>query len=201
MIISHKHKFIFIKTLKTAGTSLEIFLSQHCGRRDVVTPIHPHVEPHRARNHNGFFNHIPASAVKKQLPLEVWNHYFKFCIERNPWDKTLSHYWMERFRATGELSFDSYLSKGEFPMNHPLYTDPKTSEVMVDRIVRYENLMDELGEIFLHLGIPFNGSLNANAKGDYRLDRRHYREVYTPEQRKIIENAFTSEISTHGYQF
>ncbi len=39
MIISHKHKFIFIKTRKTAGTSIEIFLSQFCGKNDILTPI------------------------------------------------------------------------------------------------------------------------------------------------------------------
>jgi len=39
MIISHKHKFIFIKTRKTAGTSIEIFLSQFCGKNDTLTPI------------------------------------------------------------------------------------------------------------------------------------------------------------------
>jgi len=39
MIISHKYKFIFIKTVKTAGTSLEIALSEYCDSNDVITPI------------------------------------------------------------------------------------------------------------------------------------------------------------------
>ena len=39
MIISHKHRFIFIKTRKTAGTSIEIFLSQFCDKDDILTPI------------------------------------------------------------------------------------------------------------------------------------------------------------------
>ena len=39
MIISHKHQFIFIKTKKTAGTSIEIALSQFCGEKDIITTI------------------------------------------------------------------------------------------------------------------------------------------------------------------
>jgi len=44
MIISHKNKFVFIKTKKTAGTSIEIELSRLCGDSDVITPITPNDE-------------------------------------------------------------------------------------------------------------------------------------------------------------
>ncbi|WP_206817284.1 sulfotransferase family 2 domain-containing protein [Chroococcus sp. FPU101] len=39
MIISHKHKYIFIKTQKTAGSSIEIFLSRFCSEDDIITPL------------------------------------------------------------------------------------------------------------------------------------------------------------------
>jgi len=39
MILSHQHRFVFIKGLKVAGTSVEIALSQICGPEDIVTPI------------------------------------------------------------------------------------------------------------------------------------------------------------------
>ena len=39
MLISHKHKFIFLKTPKTAGTTTEILLSAICGHEDVITPV------------------------------------------------------------------------------------------------------------------------------------------------------------------
>lgn len=39
MIICHSHRFIFIKTRKTAGSSVEIALSRLCGLGDVVTPL------------------------------------------------------------------------------------------------------------------------------------------------------------------
>lgn len=39
MIISKTNNFIFIKTKKTAGTSVEIALSVHCGAEDIITPL------------------------------------------------------------------------------------------------------------------------------------------------------------------
>ena len=41
MIVSHSHRFIFIKTRKVAGTSVELFLSQFCGEEDIVTTLGP----------------------------------------------------------------------------------------------------------------------------------------------------------------
>ena len=38
MIISHEHKFIFLKTKKTAGTAIEAALSELCGPSCVITP-------------------------------------------------------------------------------------------------------------------------------------------------------------------
>ena len=39
MIICHEHKFIFIKTRKTAGTSIETALSKFCGESDSLTSL------------------------------------------------------------------------------------------------------------------------------------------------------------------
>ncbi|MBV8798621.1 MAG: hypothetical protein JOY77_09675 [Alphaproteobacteria bacterium] len=39
MIISYLHKFVFIKTRKTAGSSMEIALASHAGPDDIVTPL------------------------------------------------------------------------------------------------------------------------------------------------------------------
>ena len=44
MIISHARKFIFVKSRKTGGTSVEIGLSKYVGSEDVVTPITPRDE-------------------------------------------------------------------------------------------------------------------------------------------------------------
>ena len=49
MIISHKHKFIFIKTFKVSGTSMEIALSRHIGGKDILTPLNLERERERER--------------------------------------------------------------------------------------------------------------------------------------------------------
>jgi hypothetical protein len=47
MILSHEHKFIFLKTKKTAGTAIEAALSELCGPLDVITPYREESEQDR----------------------------------------------------------------------------------------------------------------------------------------------------------
>ena len=229
MIISHKYRFIFIKTFKTAGTSLEVLLSQYCDSDDIVTPFMGTEYSHRPRNSCSFFNpfpellapprsrfqktvhdllrlrrfynHMPAHLVKHRISRQVWDSYFKFCIERNPWDKALSHYW---FKKDSEKlkSFDDYIQKGYKCFNYPLYTSPgKVSDILVDKVVKYENLTEDLGEVFQHLNIPWDGALAVRAKGGARKDKRHYREVLSSTQASAIEKCYSHEISLHNYKY
>lgn len=39
MIISHNKKFVFLRTSKTASSSLEVYLSQFCSKEDTITPL------------------------------------------------------------------------------------------------------------------------------------------------------------------
>lgn len=205
MIISHKYMFIFIKTVKTASTSIEVFLSDKCAEEDIFTPIYPHVTPHRARNFGSLYNHIPAFVLKSLLSDEMWKNYFIFCVERNPWDKVLSHYHMMNYRSGFKLSFDQFLLDGkaglEVVLNFLKYMDRAGQEVIVNRVLRYENLNQELGEVFGMLGIPYGGSLNVYAKSDMRTDRRPYQEVYTKQQKRFVKKVFEREIVLHGYVY
>lgn len=229
MIISHKYKFIFVKTAKTAGTSVEVFLSKYCDDSDVVTPIIPFEQSHQPRNFScyfnpipeifthkphqavrtfadffkkkKFYNHISASLIKSRISRSVWDNYFKFCIERNPWDKTLSHYYFIKNKKD-DLSFDKYMQRRKFPYNYPYYTDGiRHKRIIVDKVVKYEGLSENLKGVFSDLGIPFEGFLDVKAKASHRQDKRPYQEVFTDGYRRIIEDSFRKEIEMHNYKF
>jgi hypothetical protein len=67
MIISHEHKFIFLKTNKTAGTSIEAALCGCCGETDVITPFR--VDNEEARLGRGPQNYRIVHKLKPKRPL------------------------------------------------------------------------------------------------------------------------------------
>ncbi|MCF7914761.1 MAG: hypothetical protein K9L66_06330 [Spirochaetaceae bacterium] len=61
MIISHSHKAVFIKTKKTAGTSIEVYMSDYMGPDDILTPVGAEeaTEGHHPQNYRGLWNPLP----------------------------------------------------------------------------------------------------------------------------------------------
>jgi hypothetical protein len=108
---------------------------------------------------------------------------------------------MKKFRSKRQLTLDEYFQRGSFCINAPRYTARDGRTIIVDEVLKYENLNADLQKTFDRLGIPFNGKLPKLAKTSYRDDRRSYREVLNDRQRDIIAKAFTTEIRMHGYQF
>ncbi len=205
MIVSHTHKFIFIKTAKTAGTSVEVDLCKALGGQDVATPITPPVEGHSARNFRyrkfgifpkALYNHMPAVAVRNYLGRATFDSYFKFCVEREPVDKCISYYSMyqnspaHRNSISG-LSFDAFVQTGKFPIDTAKYVD-KDGALLVDRIVKYETLAEELAEIGQSLGLDV--SLKTRAKAGFREEIQP-----TEAQKRKIYDAFGASNAFTGY--
>lgn len=89
MIISHKHKFIFTKPQKTAGTSVELLLSRICGNDDIITPFGYDPDPKVRQNNNA---REPQNYYRKK-PFKHWQikeiYYFLFKnidINNNYWE-------------------------------------------------------------------------------------------------------------------
>jgi hypothetical protein len=146
MIVSHQHRFVFIKTRKTAGTSIEIALAEHCGPADIITPIDEVDEQiRRELGHRGpqnfevrqpasglgglisrlfgrnvvrHYNHAPASLIRARIGPQSYDSYRKFCVVRNPWDRAVSLYFWRKNRP-GSEKLDEEMSFAEFVRDTP----------------------------------------------------------------------------------
>lgn len=228
MIISHKYKFIFIKNQKTAGSSIEAYLSGFCGDDDVLTPddwgpgrnydfpfsvslrgltssrhdfmrenwLRLRLLGRRHPAHMRLYNHMSAEMVQAVLPDSRFDDYYKFCVERNPWDKVVSHY----FGYTGgRVAFSEYIDSGHFYSDFANYSDGE-GNLLVDRVVRFENLNEELTEVFSLLGVPFQGALKNSIHTEHKK-RKPYQEYYSREQELKVAGVFNKEIELLGYAF
>ena len=215
MIISHKYKFIFIKTNKTAGTSIEIALSRFLGDDDIITPIAPEDEktradlgyrgpqnylaPFRGYDVRGvasflfkgkkkcrFYNHISAEKAKSHIGNQVWDDYFGFCFVRNPWDRIISHYfWLHQTEPRPSIS--DYL-KSDAPLalkRRGIKLYTINGQIAVDKVGRFERLADDLEAIRTQLGIP--EALNLpRAKSTFRKDKRSYRDILNADEHRCL---------------
>ncbi|HEY5410984.1 MAG TPA: sulfotransferase family 2 domain-containing protein [Caulobacteraceae bacterium] len=201
-IVSHELGFIFCKTRKTAGTSLEVYLARRCGPADVVTPIHPPNPEHQPRNHRGkkLYGHMPMAELKEILG-DSFQRYFKFCVERHPVDKCISHYAMltqspAHRNLSKPSSWDEYVNRRKFPMDFNKYTT-EDGRLLVDKIYRYEDLDSMLAELSSRFGWP-NESLDVYEKAGFR-DLAPTVEDVTDRQREIIFEAFQPSLQVAPY--
>lgn len=102
MLISHKHKLIFIKTHKTSTQTFNNFMRDHLGPEDVITGDPKHgtqINIDKKFSDTGlcaldfqekFGNHLPWFMVKQIVGDDIWNDYKKITIEREPRDRYVS---------------------------------------------------------------------------------------------------------------
>ena len=135
MILSHKHKFIFLKGKKVGGTSVEAALSKICGEEDIITPITLVDERFRVQSgarscqnysldrfeEKNYLERIRSGDNASQPKSIFYNHmplkevlslesadvrsYKVFFVERSPYSKIVS--W-----ANMQLKFKSYQEGG-----------------------------------------------------------------------------------------
>ena len=231
MILSHRHRFIFIKTSKTAGTSIEISLSRHCGPRDVVTPVTRTDERLRARcGGRGpqnfrvpitqlspmdllrtlrgaerplrFWNHISAREVRDLVGMRTWGRYFTFCVARNPWDRVMSAYYWRTRSTANKPSLTEFLNEKELSLLRERGYENYSMDgrVIVDKVVIFDDLQDELDAIARNLGLCDRLVL-PSAKSGLRDETVSRREFFDPETKEIVRSYFAEEIELFGFSF
>lgn len=202
MLVSHTYKFIYIKTHKTASTSIQFFLTPFC--QDGI------VDSKKNR-------HRTAASALEIVGKEVWDTYTKVCAVRNPWDKMVSRYhWRKRNRGLfyslkrilrglhplqeeRRFSFEEWiLDKGPFNIDEAtMYLDGNLPDYF---FIRYESLREDLKRLCDQLGMRCNLENLPNEKSGFRKSTS-YREYYTQETRDIVAEGYRTEIEKFGYEF
>ena len=219
MLLSNEHRFIFVKTRKTASTSIEISMARYMrDPTDIITTITPEDEGQRAmfdvgpRNWEGpegeriYQNHMTAVEIAELQP-NCWHEYTCWTVERNPWSKCVSMFhWLQEYRswAPGEaelkVGFKDWLlsERADLPINWWHYTIH--DQLIIADVLRYEHLREELTKLCDRIGIPWDGWL-PNAKSQFRPADVPYSAYYDDETRAYVAHVFRMEIQRWGYEF
>ena len=157
----------------------------------------------RLKNKTKYTPHMPAYLIRSRIPRRIWDSYYKFCVERNPWDKMVSYYyWQKKLKEVGEeISFSEYIVNTNFRGDTYRYMSKNLDHLLVDRVLRYENLNEELEEVFTSLSIPYKGSLPFLAKHKARKKEGSYRDYYDKQLEDLVRERFHREIELLGFEF
>ena len=226
MIISHSHRFIFVKSLKTAGTSIEAALSNCCDGNDVVTPLGNYefnrdetgVWVHKSMNEGTYHQHDDAHTIRDSLPPETWSGYFKFSITRNPWDRALSYFFWDKRQDSSLIppkrlyhnlgvpyddftpvkkKFTEFIKSRTLENNDRFYVTD--GQLCVDFVIRYEHLDDDCRKACARAGLS---TLQIpRLKTSIRKNKRHYTEYFDDETRDIVAELHCNDIQLFNYTF
>ncbi len=228
MIVSHKHKLIFIKTRKTASTSIEFALAQLCGPDDIIVSLGDDTEKNRKelgyrKPQNSFVSfssysirdwakfalsgkrksiagqHSSAEYIKKMVGGDVFGRYFKFCFERNPYDRAISLYYWRTRAFTEKPDINQYVQQltSKDLSNWVLYTI--NGNVVVDYVGQYHSLHADIAHLseVLKVAIADLPRTKTNTRKNYL----HYSQVLNKRTRVHIENICSEEIEKFRYHW
>lgn len=205
MLVSHRHRFLFVHIYKTAGTSVRRTLEPYADgfwkyrlarlTRRVGIP-YPAVPPF----------HLDARGARARVPPEAFERFFKFTFVRNPWDWQVSLYhWMlshashhQHAFTKGLGGFDAYIRwrTAEGVGLQQAFLRDEDGTFLMDYVGRMETIDDDFAEVCRTVGLPPLRLPHVNRSG-----HRDYRDLYTDETRELVARAFAQDIEMFGYTF
>lgn len=212
MIVSHKYKFVFMKTKKTGGSSVELALSKFLEPGDYATMLAAEEEKLRgpafkdivaattarfshtdyALQNNPGFPHHGMRAIQGVLGDEIAG-YRKFTVERNPWDKLVSGYFFHRKNRAriegteityGQDDFLEQIRKGQMGKFHEFHLYMFKGETLVDDVIQYAGMDEGINNVLQDIGAPSIDLTTFSAKSGIRPQSKSdvYNELFGGEK-------------------
>ena len=117
---------------------------------------------------------MSAQLARDRIGARRWDQFFKFCFERNPWDKVISAYFWETRQDETRPPFDEWVVQpGNVKSDRRLYTID--GKLAVDFVGRYEDLERDLRAALERAGVTTSIEL-ARAEGGRPQQRRARRD-------------------------
>lgn len=130
MIISDRHKFIFLAIPKTGSTSIQLVLQNHGMMSDFSAP----------------YNHKLSKEIMNEFPIR-WKNYYKLCFVRNPWDRHVSlYFWKRKFHKDKYRDFKHFCEIDNDRWYHQYILDDDGNQIL-DFIGRFEKLQEDFNVI------------------------------------------------------
>lgn len=148
----------------------------------------------------GYYEHMPAWRVRRYIGEDIWNSYYKFAFERNPWDRQVSFYFYKTRGKDSPVTFDQFLKNKTkaYVGNYDIYAID--GEIAVDFVGLYENVNADFKKALKDIGIKDKINL-PNANVSLKKDKRGYRQRFTDQTRDMMADWYASDISAFGYKF
>jgi hypothetical protein len=225
MLVSHRHHFIYTKTIKTAGTSVEGYFERFCLPPDEEFRLTHKSEPYeseygivgfRGKMDHGekpkWWAHMPASQIHSRLGDEIWNKYLKFCVVRNPYEKVISYFFFEMKREGApdddlfalppdqlREGFDAWLPNAKLIDDRERFM--MDGEICMNDFIRYENLQSDLERMCRQLGVEYHPNLIPEFKRGFRPPKATAEALYTEQAKRIVKNSMRLSWSISDMNF
>jgi len=143
---------------------------------------------------------MPAAQARECIGDEVWQSYFKFAFDRNPWDRQVSFYHHRYRNENVPPSFATFMQEDSHARidNFEIYSID--GDVAVDFIGRFETLGEDLKIALERVGLCLCTDL-PRAKTNFRPTTLPYRDYYDDDTRSIVARWYAREIELLDYEF
>lgn len=223
VLVSFDKEFVFLKTRKTAGTTVEMCLEPAYApsRGPVKEKTKSRVTKQGIvgsrlsglrhpkwlfRNSNRWRNHMPAEEVREAIGDDRFDRYTKITSVRNPFDRCVSlfHYRNPDLVRGGADFAEIHAAFRDFILQVNWPGDVETTHVRgrfcVDRVIRFESLAEDIRAVAAEMGVQLQEGAVPHTKSTASARKAHATaDYYDRETTEKVKSKMAWVFDHYGY--